>query len=44
MTRFEAALVFVTKCKRWEWFEYPPERLFLPVRNLLKQNRYAFYR
>lgn len=31
-----------TKCERWEWFDEPPEELFLPIQNLLKQNPSAF--
>ena len=28
------------KCEKWEWFEWPPDvqPLFLPLKNLLKQN------
>ncbi len=32
------------KCVRWEWFENPPEPLFLPVQSLLKQNPTVFRR
>jgi 8-oxo-dGTP diphosphatase len=32
-----------TKCERWEWLEEPPDKLFLPIRNLLKQQPEAFY-
>lgn len=39
----EVTLMEPTKCERWEWFEEPPEELFLPIQNLLKQNPYAFH-
>jgi 8-oxo-dGTP diphosphatase len=26
------------KCEKWEWVDSPPENLFLPIKNLLKQD------
>jgi len=37
----EAKVMEPEKCEKWEWFKRDelPENLFLPIQNLLKQNR-----